>query len=58
MSKKKDAVIKISMFCAVCKSRNYMTKRNKINTLEKLVMKKYCKKCKKHTEHKESGKLD
>ena len=54
---KKDAVLKLLMVCTVCKSRNNLTTRNKINTLEKLVLKKYCKKCKKHTEHKETDKL-
>lgn len=54
---KKDVVMKVLMVCAVCQSRNYITTRNKINTLEKLKMNKYCKKCKKHTEHKETDKL-
>ena len=54
---KKDVVAKILMVCSVCKSRNYLTTRNKLNTQEKLVLKKYCKKCKKHTEHKETDKL-
>lgn len=55
---KKDQRITLSLNCTVCKSQNYITYRNKINTVEKLVLKKYCRKCKKHTEHKESSKLD
>jgi len=43
--------------CSVCKSVNYITQRNKINTEAKLLLKKYCKKCRKVTEHKEIDKL-
>lgn len=57
MAKKGEAVLKLSMFCTVCKSRNYNTNRNKLNTTDKLVLKKYCKRCKKHTDHKETDKL-
>ena len=55
---KKDNVILIALICQVCKSQNYITKKNKTENKEKLVLKKYCKKCKKHTEHKETEKLD
>lgn len=55
---KKDQRLILAMVCTVCKSQNYMTTRNKINTIEKIVLKKYCPHCRKHTEHKESSKLD
>lgn len=42
------------MVCEKCKSRNYFTDRNVINTTEKLALKKYCKKCKTQTIHKET----
>ncbi|MCL5676090.1 MAG: 50S ribosomal protein L33 [Patescibacteria group bacterium] len=54
---KKDVVMKILLVCTVCDSRNYLTTRNKLNTTEKLGLKKYCKKCRKHTQHKETDKL-
>ncbi|OGG27908.1 50S ribosomal protein L33 [Candidatus Gottesmanbacteria bacterium RIFCSPLOWO2_01_FULL_48_11] len=57
MAKKEQREL-LAMICTVCKSQNYITKRNKINTPEKLVMRKYCRHCRKHTEHKESSKLD
>jgi large subunit ribosomal protein L33 len=47
----------LALVCSVCKSQNYITSRNKTNTPDKLVLKKYCKKCRKVTEHKESSKL-
>lgn len=49
--------VKLGMVCTVCKNRGYLTFRNKINTLEKLVLKKYCRKCRKKTDHKEVEKL-
>lgn len=55
---KKDQRLLLALICTVCKSQNYMTTRNKINTVEKLVLKKFCPKCKKHTDHKETSKLD
>ena len=49
--------ITLGLVCSVCKNRNYVTTRNKLNTLEKLLLKKFCKHCKKVTEHKETEKL-
>ena len=54
---KKGAREIVAMICQVCKSQNYVTMRNKVNMEGKLVLKKFCKRCKKHTEHKESSKL-
>lgn len=55
---KKEQRILIALVCTTCKTQNYITKKNKLNDKEKLVMKKYCRRCKKHTEHKETEKLD
>lgn len=55
---KKDQRLVLALICTVCKSQNYITSRNKVNTTEKIVLKKYCRKCRKHTEHKETSKLD
>ncbi len=50
---KKDARIKLNLECSVCKEQNYVTEKNPTNTKDKLVLKKFCKRCRKHTEHKE-----
>lgn len=55
---KKDQRLLLALVCTVCKSQNYITNRNKINTPEKLALTKFCRRCKKHTPHKESSKLD
>lgn len=55
---KKDQRIIFALVCTECKSQNYISQRNKINTVEKIVLNKYCKRCRKRTKHKESAKLD
>jgi large subunit ribosomal protein L33 len=54
---KKGARQLYALICPVCKSQNYITEKNKVNTTEKLVLSKYCPKCRKHTDHKETQKL-
>ena len=46
--------IGITLACTECKQRNYNKMTNKKNDPDRLVLKKYCPFCKKHTEHKES----
>jgi large subunit ribosomal protein L33 len=43
----------ITMACTDCKERNYSTMKNKRNTPDRLELKKYCKRCRKHKQHKE-----
>ena len=50
---KKGKRITINLECSVCKGQNYVTEKNKVNTQDKLVLKKFCRNCKKVTEHKE-----
>ncbi|MGE5042100.1 MAG: 50S ribosomal protein L33 [Candidatus Levyibacteriota bacterium] len=58
MAKKKTgAVLKVGLVCTVCKTRGYITSRNKLNTPEKLNLNKFCRKCKKVQPHKEVEKL-
>ncbi|OGE65007.1 50S ribosomal protein L33 [Candidatus Daviesbacteria bacterium RIFCSPLOWO2_02_FULL_36_7] len=39
--------------CSVCKNRNYIASKNTVNIKEKLTLSKFCKHCRKTTEHKE-----
>lgn len=57
MAKKGDHRATLGLVCSVCKNRNYLTERNKINTPDKLVLKKFCRHCRKRTDHKETDKL-
>jgi large subunit ribosomal protein L33 len=43
----------IKLSCQDCKRDNYVTDKNKRTMTEKFAIKKYCRACKKHTEHKE-----
>ncbi len=45
---------KIILACEICKQRNYNSMKNKTNDPDRLEMKKYCRFCRKHTNHKET----
>ena len=52
MAKKSNRIL-VKLSCSVCKSQNYLTEKNKINNPDKLSLAKFCRTCKKRTEHKE-----
>ncbi len=54
---KKGTRLDIGLVCSECSSFNYITERSKINTPEKLSLKKYCHVCRKQTKHKETQQL-
>ena len=53
-SKSVDVRPKITMACAECKHRNYITKKNRRNNPDRLGLLKFCPNCGKHTEHRET----
>ena len=44
----------VILVCSECLSRNYSVTKNKRVNVERLELRKYCKKCGKHTIHKET----
>lgn len=44
----------ITLACEECKERNYVTNKNKANTRDRLELKKFCNRCRRHTPHKET----
>ena len=54
MAKKNENRGLVSLMCQDCKNINYTEEKNKKNTPEKLELNKYCKRCGKHTLHKET----
>jgi len=40
--------------CSECKSQNYRTNKNVVNTPDRLELNKYCRTCRKYTLHKET----
>lgn len=51
MAKTKSILFQLE--CSECKERNYTTSKNPAENKEKLQLSKYCKKCRKHSPHKE-----
>ena len=48
MAKKGKRVV-INLECMVCKNQNYVTEKSKVNTQDRLILKKFCNYCKKIT---------
>ena len=49
-----DVRPKITLACTQCKERNYITKKNRRNTPDRLAISKYCARCNKSTTHRET----
>ncbi|MBH0231756.1 50S ribosomal protein L33 [Halobacillus yeomjeoni] len=45
---------KVSLACEECSSRNYSSYKNQTNQAERLEVRKFCKRCGKHTLHRET----
>jgi len=45
---------KITLACQECKSRNYITRKNRRNDPDRLELKKFCPRERKHTVHRET----
>lgn len=45
---------KAILVCTECFSRNYTITKKKNDVTKRLVLNKYCPRCNKHTEHRES----
>ena len=46
--------VKVTLECIECKQRNYDTMKNKKNDPERMELKKYCRFCRRMTDHKET----
>ncbi|MBC7528654.1 MAG: 50S ribosomal protein L33 [Chthonomonadaceae bacterium] len=53
---RKEARIIVTLACTDCKSRNYVTSKNRIKQQARLELQKYCSRgtCQKHTLHREA----
>jgi len=54
VAKATDIRPKITMACVECKSRNYITRKNRRNDPDRLELKKFCPRCGKHIAHRET----
>ena len=53
-SKSADVRPKITLACTECKERNYITKKNRRNTPDRIELSKFCNRCRTHTAHRET----
>jgi large subunit ribosomal protein L33 len=44
----------ITLECTECKSRNYTTTKNRRKHSERVEVKKFCPRCRKHSQHRET----
>src|ERR1700733_15313755 len=51
---KNEKRVQVTLACEVCKRRNYIATKNKLNDRERIEMKKFCRWDRKHTLHKET----
>jgi large subunit ribosomal protein L33 len=51
---KNEKRVQVTLACEICKRRNYITTKNKLNDRERIEMQKYCRWDHKHTLHKET----
>ena len=49
-----DKRVQVTLECTVCKRRNYITSKNRIEQRERIELKKYCRWDNSHTLHKET----
>jgi large subunit ribosomal protein L33 len=54
MASKKDVRPVITLACTECKERNYSTQKNRRNDPQRMELKKFCARCRKHTLHRET----
>jgi large subunit ribosomal protein L33 len=53
MAKKENRVI-VTLACTECKERNYTTEKNRRNDSGRIELSKFCRRCRKHTTHRET----
>ncbi len=53
MAAKENRIV-ITLACVDCRSRNYVSSKNRNKNKERLELKKYCAPCRKHTSHREA----
>jgi large subunit ribosomal protein L33 len=51
---KKANRLTITLACTECKERTYATEKNRKNTQGRLEIMKYCPRCRKHQQHRET----
>ncbi len=45
---------KVTMACVECRERNYITTKHRVTQRERIELRKYCPRCRKHELHRET----
>ncbi|MCG2769123.1 MAG: 50S ribosomal protein L33 [Chloroflexota bacterium] len=53
MARKANRIV-VTLECTECKERNYTTEKNRKNDSGRMTMKKYCRRCRTHAQHRET----
>lgn len=53
MAKKEDRII-VHLACTQCRERTYTTTKNRRNDPERLELRKYCPRCRRHQQYRET----
>ena len=53
MAKRADRIL-ITLACNECRERNYHTEKNRRNDPDRLELRKFCPRCRKYVEHRET----
>jgi large subunit ribosomal protein L33 len=53
MAKKANRML-ITLACSDCRERNYNSEKNKVNDPDRITLSKFCPRCRKHTQHRET----
>ena len=53
MARRADRIL-VALACNECRERSYHTEKNRRNDPDRLTLKKYCPRCRVHTEHRET----
>ena len=54
MAKKTEARVIIHLACTECRERTYTTTKNRRNDPDRLELRKFCPRCRKHLAHRET----
>ena len=54
MPKKAENRVTIDLSCSTCRGRNYTTTKNRKNDSARLELRKFCRRCRQHTVHREA----
>jgi large subunit ribosomal protein L33 len=53
VAKKEDRIV-ITLACTECRERNYTSTKNRRNDADRIELRKFCRRCRVHRQHRET----